>query len=278
MRTLALIALLFVVSTHAWAGDFGSDFAVVMIDDATETKLGPFPFDRAVVAKAIDACVRLKAKAVVLKFFYDLPKTPAGDAAFAAAMKKIPVVLQARLETTEGTAQSLPARFHWGDKLLPAGESGALGWIPLPGLLDSAAAVGFVDFNSPVIPLVENYRDASYKSLILCCLEMATGTQARAEPGKIFIGQSWLPVDGQNVFHSDFGELEPLRTLSFASLLAGEVRPEAIAGRVVIIGWDSKSTPTLPTKFGDMRIHRVFLQCLMLCERQLNASQLSPKP
>src|SRR5476649_1004481 len=167
MRALALIALL-LLAAHARAGDFGSDFAVVMIDDATEAKLGPFPYDRAMYAKAIDACARLKAKAVVVKFFFDLPKTPAGDAALAAAMKNIPCVLQARLEPTEGTAQSIPSRFRFGDKPLPAGERGDLGWIPLPGLLDTASAVGFVDFDSPTIPLIEDYRGASYKSLVLC--------------------------------------------------------------------------------------------------------------
>ncbi len=278
MRTLAYISLLLLLTTLTRARDFASDFAFVIIDDATEAKPGPFPYDRAMYAKAIDACVRLKAKAVVLKFFFDLPKSADGDTALAAAMKKIPVVLQARLEATEGTAQSIPPRFRFGDKLLPAGERGDLGWIPLPALLDSAAAVGFVDFDRPVIPLVEEYRGVAYKSLVLCCLEQATGAQARVEPGKVFIGKGWLPVDGQNVFHSDFGELEPLQPISLASLLAGEVKPEAITGHVVILGWDSKNTDTLNTKLGSMRIHRVFLQCLAICHRQLSASQQPPTP
>ncbi len=277
MRVHTFIALL-LLAAHARAGDFGSDFAVVMIDDATETKLGPFPYDRAIYAKAIDACARLKAKAVVLKFFFDLPKSADGDAALAAAMKKIPVALQARLEPTEGTAQSIPPRFRFGDKPLPAAERGELGWIPLPALLDSAAAVAFVDFDGPVIPLVEEYRGAPYKSLVLCCLEMTTGAQARVEPGKIFVGQGWLPVDGKNVFHSELGQLEPLQPISFASLLAGDVKPEAVAGRVVIIGWDSQRTDTLPTKLGPMGIHRLFVQCLVLAHRQLNASQQPPAP
>src|SRR6185436_2561524 len=108
--------------------------------------------------------------------------------------------------------------------------------------------------------------------------ELVTGAPARVEPGKVFVGKGWLPVDVQNVFHSELGGLEPLQPISFASLLAGEVKPEAIAGRVVIIGWDSKRTDTLPTKLGPMGIHRLFLQCLALAHRQLNASQQPPEP
>jgi CHASE2 domain-containing sensor protein len=285
MRALAAIVLLLLATLSACnrdqpqvimgpaGGDFGSDFALVMIDDATEAKLGPFPYDRTQYARAIDACVRLKAKAVVLKFFYDLPKSANGDAALAIAMKAIPVAIQTRLDTTEGTAAAIPPKFRFAEQPLPAGEQGNLGWIPLPGLLATAAKVGFVDFDSPVIPLVENYRGASYPSLVLSCLELATGATARVGPGgKVFVGQGWLPVDAKNVFHGDLEHLEALQEISFASLLAGDVKPEAVAGRVVIIGWDSKNTPTLKTDHGEMGIHRLFVQCLANCQRQLNAS------
>jgi hypothetical protein len=192
-------------------------------------------------------------------------------------MKNLPVVLQARLEPMEGTAQSIPPRFRFGDTRLPTATRGDLGWIPLPALLESAAAVGFVDFDGPVIPLVEEYRGTAYKSLVLSCLELTTGAPARVEPGKVFVGQGWLPVDAQNVFHSELGQLEPLQPIPFATLLAGDVKPAAVAGRVVIIGWDSKRTDTLQTKLGPMGIHRLFVQCVALAHRQLNASQPPPK-
>jgi len=138
--------------------------------------------------------------------------------------------------------------------------------------------VGFVDFDGPVIPLVEEYRGAAYKSLVICCLELATGAQARVEPGKIFVSKGWLPVDEVNIFRSELGPREPWQPISFASLLAGEVKPEAIAGRVVIIGWDSKRTDTLPTKSGPMGIHRLFWECLALTHRQVNVSQPPQAP
>src|ERR1041385_4595241 len=95
----------------AHASDFSSKFAVVMIDDETEAKLGPFPYDRSIMAKVVERCAENGAKAVALKFFFDLPKSPAGDKALQRAMAKIPVLLQARLEPESGTSQSMPEKF-----------------------------------------------------------------------------------------------------------------------------------------------------------------------
>jgi len=231
MCAIVLISLLLLTAT-ARAGDFASDFALVLVDDATEAKLGPFPYDRAQYAKAIDACVKLKAKAVVLKFFFDLPQSAEGDAALATAMKAIPVAIQARLEPTEGTAVDIPTKFRLTEKPLPAGEQDEKGWIPLPGLLATANKVGFVDFDGPVIPLVENYGGVSYPSLVLSCLELATGATAKVgTDGKVHVGSAWLPVDAKNVFHGDLNHPVTVPEISFASLLAGEVKPEAVRAR-----------------------------------------------
>jgi hypothetical protein len=128
----------------------------------------------------------------------------------------------------------------------------------------------------PDIPLIEEYRGASYKSLVLCCLESATGEPARVTgKNRIEFGGKFLPVDRQNVHYAMLEPLENLQVISFASLVSGRVSPEAIAGHVVIIGWDSPRTPTLPTPFGPMRIHRLFVQCLAATWRAL--SPISPQ-
>ena len=270
-----LFALILLVVVNSGRADFASDFAVVMIDDETEAKLGPFPYDRSVYAKAIEACARYKAKAVVLKFSFDEAKSAAGDTALRDAMKSIPVVLQARLQETDSTALPIPAKFQFGSEKLAAGIQGERGWIPLPALMAVAADVGFVDFADANIPLVEIYQENPRKSLVLCCLEQATGTPAHADGhGRVLVGDGYLPVDDANVYHGTLNEAAPLRPLSLARLLAGGVNENEIAGRVVIIGWDSRRTPTLPTTFGPMRIHQLFLRCLADSYRTLKA----PKP
>lgn len=88
------VVIFVVMAVWARAGDLASTFAFVMIDDESETRLGDFPYDRAMYAKAIDACARAKAKGVVLKFFLDRPKSVEGDNALGVSMRQLPVVLQ----------------------------------------------------------------------------------------------------------------------------------------------------------------------------------------
>ena len=65
-----------------------SAFVPVFIDARTEARLGPFPYDRAVIAEALTALEKLGAKGVVLKFFLDQPKGK-GDDALALEMAGI---------------------------------------------------------------------------------------------------------------------------------------------------------------------------------------------
>jgi adenylate cyclase len=273
VKHLGAILLLF-IGVALRARDFNGEFAVVMVDARSEAKLGPFPYDRSLMARAVESCARYKAKAVVFKFFFDQPKSVSGDSAFSEAIAKMPVALQARLEPTEGTSQALPAKFGFSERGLATATSGDRGWIPLPTLLEHASAVGFVDFGSEAIPMVEEYRGVAYKSLVLCCLELAVGAQAHTKPGeRIYIGKSYLPVDALNVYRADLARLEPVNIISFAQLLDGEVRREDIEGRVVIVGMDSARMPTLSTRFGTMGIHRFFVQCLAASFRTLMANQ-----
>src|ERR1700741_1748893 len=83
-------------------------FAAVFVDDATEQALGPFPYDRGLYAQAIESLRQAGAKAVVIKYFLDQAKPGDGDDQLAAEMKKIPVLLQARLDNSESHPNPLP--------------------------------------------------------------------------------------------------------------------------------------------------------------------------
>src|SRR5205085_2750182 len=88
-----------------------SPFVAVFIDTKTEKRLGPFPYDRAVLAKAIDKAVESQARGVVLKFFIDKPKTADGDRALVVAAKRTKLLVQARLDDSEPNPNPLPDRF-----------------------------------------------------------------------------------------------------------------------------------------------------------------------
>ena len=85
--TTLVVALTFSATTNAQpaAEIKRPPFLFVNIDTATEAKLGEFPIDRAHVAKAVDLLTNAGAKAVVLKFFYDLPSNARSDDALQKA-------------------------------------------------------------------------------------------------------------------------------------------------------------------------------------------------
>jgi len=148
-----------------------ADLAVVMIDKKTEEALGDFPYDRARLAEGIDAVRQQGAKAVILKFFLDRPKTREGDRALAEAMGKIPVVLQARFDEHEKHTNPLPERCYWNAAGATPSLSGNKGWIPLPLFSEHAACIGFIDSIDPA-PALEYYRDKPVKSLFTCSLQL----------------------------------------------------------------------------------------------------------
>jgi adenylate cyclase len=271
MRSILTALVTLVIFASAQARDFTDKFAFVMIDDATEQQLGAFPYDRLRCAKAVEACARLRAKAVVLKFFLDKPKSTAGDMALADAMKEIPVLLQARIEENAGAADELPTKFRYhGGGSFQSAVRGERGWIPLPIFLQNAAGVGFVDFDSAAIPFIEEYRRAPYKSLVLISLELAADETAHTRvKNRIALGSRSLSVDSRNLYQANLSTSENFEFLSFADLVNGAIPARAIEGRVVIIGWDSVRTPAATTTQGPIRIHRLFAQCLAAAWRDL---------
>lgn len=218
LRTLVFLLLCGAAGTASGARSFSDDFAVVMIDETTEQKLGSFPYDRAELARAINACARLEAKAVILKFFIDQARSTTGDAALVEALKTLPVALQARLDPNEGTSSPLSVHFGFNEERLTSAVRGNRGLIPLPAFLATANKVGFVDFAGPTLPLVEEYRGTAYKSLILCALEFVTGEEANAKrTGEIRLGPYSLLVNRKNEYQADL--VEPRTSEYFPSCI-----------------------------------------------------------
>ena len=283
-KTVSAIVMFLVIGSvfrpSLFGKAFDADFSVVMIDDATEAKLGPFPYDRSILAQGIQACARLHAKAVILKFFIDLPKTDSGDEALATSFTAIPVALQASLGGEGSSSRQLPTKFKYSPNPEPAMASNDRGLIPLQRLLDAAAKVGFVDFPKSIgfltqdIPLIESYQGSAYPSLILSCLEMATGDNASSRaPGQIDVGKGYLRVDSLNVHRAHLRGPATIKTISFVDLLDGKVSESEIGGKVVVIGLDTRKGPSVVLKNGPISstigLHRYFVLCLAAAYRDL---------
>jgi CHASE2 domain-containing sensor protein len=268
MKLLKIVFLIFgsVLGT-AWLGaarqqSFDEAFVFVFVDQQAEDEFKGPPFDRSLYARAVDRCRELGAKGVVIKLFLDREYTPAGDEALAAAMSRIPVVMQARIEPQTGTPAEIPERCAFAVRALPVNVSGERGWIPIPRFAAAAAAVGFVDFADEDIPLLEGYRDKTYKSVVVCALELQTGEHACLnEAGKLTLGNRTFPANAHYVM-SIQRSLAPLPAYGLADLLSGKVDGAKIRGKVVIFGWVGPPAGVITTPEGKIPVHVYFGQCL----------------
>jgi CHASE2 domain-containing sensor protein len=239
-------------------------FAVVFIDADTENALRAFPYDRGVYAKGIEALGRAKARGVVLKFFIDRPKSAEGDAALAAAMTKVKMILQARLDGEEARPNPLPERFTLKDLALAAGAeplSAKSGWLPLPVLAERAHDVGFLDSTDSVerVPVVERYGERYVKSLYTAALELALGERAKFDAsGFMQIGAKRIEVDKACMARVRLPAADALKTHSFLDLINGKIDGAEFRDRVVILGYDGAKMEENVTPMGKVKGHRLF--------------------
>lgn len=252
-----------------------SPFAFVMIDAKSERTLGEFPFDRAVLAKAVERAAAMKARAVVIKFYLDQPKSAEGDRALAAAMQKIPVALAACVGPEKDRPKEpnpLPNRFvlmrHGAGG--PKAIGGNSGWIPLPDFTERAAAIGFSDSAGAIdaIPMIESYQRTYVRSFWLMCLELAFNDGALVTPGRdVSLNDKSMPLDERSLATIEFPKEDRVATISFIDFINGKVPDDAIRDKVIVIGADTAKMPTVETPIGKLGIHRAMnLQLLALYE------------
>jgi hypothetical protein len=232
-----------------------------MIDQAAETELGKFPIDRAHIAAAIEAIERAGARAIILKLFFDQPRSAASDERFAKALRtKTPIVLQARLDDTESKSNPLPDRFFLPEhKVSPrAAFSGRNGWLPLPSFAAHATAVGFIDALNPA-PIVEVYRGKTVPSLFLIAVELMLGQKVNVVPNsRIRVGTRELPLDAKNCVALPWPERDRLDYVPLLDVLRGAPSVSRLKDKVVILGSDGPGMHSFDTPAGKIKVHRLF--------------------
>ena len=243
-----------------------SPFAFVMIDSQTEGLYGTLPFNRTLIAKAVDRLAAAGAKGIVLKFFYDLPSTEEKDHLLELSICHARVALQASLNDDEGTTNSLDGRFTI-DLLPELGISALFGGkkalIPLSRFARCAESVGFVDSTATEIPLIEVYQDKIVKSLHLIALEMASSQKAQIESnGKIIrLGEKRLDV----MHRIDFPPANSFSYIPLHEVLSDSAKDwqAKVEHSVVILGYVGKNIHSIDTPVGRLGAHRFFISGLM---------------
>jgi hypothetical protein len=130
--------------------------------------------------------------------------------------------------------------------------------------------VGFVDFNSTQVPLLEAYQSRTVKSLVVCCIELATGKSAVTGPdGNMKFGTNELRLDAQCCVTAKLPAKNDLAYIPFHQFLAGETPASQINGKVVILGYDGPNAQSFATAIGQVKAHRLFVYDLQSIYEQV---------
>ncbi len=264
-KKLFIPIILFLLAARAFAD---TPFAVILYDAKTEKSLGAFPPTREVWARTIDTVREANAKAVVLKFFYDLPKD--GDVVLADSMRRIPTFLQACINEKEATGNALDSRFAIKpDKDYRQALSGNGGWLPVAALARNAYALGFVDIRDfEAIPILEKYDGTYVRSLQLCVLQYVF-SDLRLEDNCLVRANKKIKLNRYSEMRVAYPEKDELGYLSLCDVLNGSFDAKAIAGKIVIIGWDGNDSGTVSLPTGKVKTHRAFIYGLYDMYEQL---------
>ena len=113
------------------------------------------------------------------------------------------------------------------------------------------------------MPIIETYQGKTVKSLLLCAAELAIGQKAIITPSKsLAIGQYTAPLDALNRVTVTSPTLPTFTSLEFNQLIDGTLPTSALQNKVVIIAYEGTNIPTVKTPFGDIGLHRRFVQLL----------------
>jgi diguanylate cyclase (GGDEF)-like protein len=217
------------------------EVVVVAIDDVSLRALGRWPWSRRMHAKLLDRLTELKARAVGFDVLFSEPETLdlQADGLFAEAIQRNGVTVLA-------VAPSSPQPGN------PISEV-----LPLPKLAASAAGLGHVDFEIDSDGLCRSFYshagvdNTHWPAFSLAVLDVAgkpipqtitarQRTYSRAAGGWLRSGRYLIPFGPRQ---------DQVLTISAYQFLNGDVRPDNIEGRIVLIGstaiglGDALSTP-----------------------------------
>jgi adenylate cyclase len=231
-------------------GEPSAPVVAVAVDEAALAALGPWPWPREALAALVSAVAAAGAAAVALDVVLDEPAE--GDAALAAAMRAAPAV-QAALAGRAATS-------GFGVAVLGAPD---LSRLPaLPGLAPSAIAgvpAGFAGLPGDVVraaPMLVRLGTDGALAPGLATAALARGlgeTALLLRAGAPMLLQAGpagldLPPDGLLRLHpASMG----VPVLPAGVLLAGALGPEALRGRLAVIGVTAPGAAALrPSVFG----------------------------
>ncbi len=111
--------------------------------------------------------------------------------------------------------------------------------------------------------MIETYGGSLVKSLILCAIELASGTRASfSEEGALIVADAAVPADNLFRLSVPIVDRQPLNEVKLHDLLDGRVAASSLKDKVVILAYDGPRIGLLDSGYGTVGAHRLFVLLL----------------
>lgn len=212
---------------------------IVAIDDAVVKRKGVYPLARSDLARIVDAIARLEPKVIAVDLLLVDKGADDADEVLAKSLAAHPAVIGAAAVFPEAS-QSISGE-NDQDPLarLPRAERFLL---PLKKFADHAqigiANVTVDQSGTPrSIPMLFRTSEMVELSFPLRVAALAIGKEPVIEPNRLMLDQQSVPTDADHALPITFyGPRQTIRTVSAASVLAGDIAPDVVRNRIVVIG------------------------------------------
>jgi len=212
---------------------------IVAIDDAIVKQKGSYPLARIDLARMVEAIARMEPKVIAVDLLLIDKGADDGDDALAKSLAERPSVIAAAAVFPEASQSVFAAKDDGLLARLPRAEKFLL---PLKKFADHAqigvANVATDQTGTPrSIPMLFRTDDRIEMSFPLRVAALAIGKEPVIEPNRLILDQRSVPTDVDHALSiTYYGPRRTIRTISAASVLAGDVPPEAIQNRIVVVG------------------------------------------
>jgi len=211
---------------------------IVAIDDTVVKQGGSYPIVRADLARIVDAIARLEPKVIAIDLLLVDRGTDEGDEALARSLTRRPSAIAAAAVFAQAS-QSVAAEKDGPLARLPRAEKFLM---PLQRFAEHAQ-IGIVNVATDrsgtpsSIPMLFRTGDSIEMSFPLRVAALAIGKEPTIEPNRLVIGNRPVATDAGHALPITFyGPRRTVRTISAASVLAGETAAEAVRNRIVVVG------------------------------------------
>src|SRR5258707_2914919 len=210
---------------------------IVAIDDTMVKQGGSYPLARIDLARIVDAIARLQPKVIAIDLLLVDRGSDDGDEALARWLTGRASVIAAAAVFAQASqpiaAENGPlARLPRAERFL----------LPLKRFADHAE-IGIVNVTTDrggtpsSIPMLFRTHDRIEISFALRAAALAIGKEPTIKPDRVVFGERSVATDIDHTLPVTFyGPRRTIRTISAASVLAGEIAVDAIHDRVVVVG------------------------------------------